>query len=208
LWCNIPLWKKQQQTYEELTDLKIFRLKKSLTNNIHCFNTSYNATILVLPNLGEKFLFCSKCAWTICPSWNKLGVFCVCFWCCVSHCWFSLCWGHYLVSFQSFVLQTCTCHLVIAASSNIMKLQLFWSHLGRNFHFHQGCTTLVSFVVLHKTSREELNGLRCYIVIIDEICTSFLVWKNNFIFSKHEWRTLALSIIFSPKLHAEILVRN
>lgn len=101
------------------------------------------------------------------PQLKQIRLFLCIFWCCISHCWFSLCRGHYLVSpFQSFVLQTCTCHLVIVTSSNITKLQLFLSHLGRNFQFHQGCTTLVSFVVLHKTSREELNGLWCYIVMM------------------------------------------
>lgn len=49
--------------------------------------------------------------------------------------------------------------------------------LGQKFPFHQGRTTLVSFVVLHKTSREELNGLWCYIVMMQS-ALAFLFEKT------------------------------
>ena len=157
---------------------KIFRLK-SLTNNNHCFNTPYHATILVLPNLGEKFLFCSKCAWTICPSWNKLGFF-VCF--------LVLCKPLLVL----FVLMT----LFSVSFSIFCTTNMYMSFGDCNHQQHQETTTfliplttLVSFVVLHKTSREELNGLCCYIVMMQS-ALAFLFERTIILFLENMSDTL------------------
>lgn len=50
-------------------------------------------------------------------------------------------------------------------------------------------TTLVSFVVLHKTSREELNGLCCYIVMMQS-ALAFLFERTIILFLENMSDTL------------------